>query len=401
METLPSRFPDAKGFYQFEIKGGDLTPMLNEVKRFSERRADILDNYLRNGFPLALAASTFGKSSIEFAGTVIRRGELLRTCVGTSEERIEAIRSIRDAADRGVVLDTYTAWVAYSLGLVPVLKSMFARVAIPQSSLDELRQWRDQYQPSADGEPLMTIGYAEGQYFREEISNEQVTESIATIKAGITALQSELEILPTFVPSITSGMQSALLEMAPHGFLDAIHISAEQNLLLLSDDFHYRTIARSVHERTGVWLQPVLMCAADAGKMTGPAYARAVADLSIQKHDHVSLNALTLIEIVKLDDTEGLRRFKAAVEFIGTPTAELESHFSVSWAFLKAIWTTRLPFLRQSAAAGAILERLTQLLARNDQLASGYQAMIRECANRPVLRDYLIAWARGHFLGVV
>lgn len=400
IQTLPSRFPEAEGFYQFEIKEDDLTPITDQVKSLAEHGARILDNYLRNGFPLALASAILGKCSVEFAENVIQRGEVLRSCVGTSEERDDAFRSIRAAAGRGIVLDTYTAWVANSLGLIPVLKKMFKRVALAQSSLDELRHWRDRYQLSTKGEALMTIGYVDGQYVREEISAERLAESVATINAGICALQAELEILPAVAPSAPSEMESALLQIAVRSFFDPIYISKAENLLLLSDDFHYRNIACNVHKRDSVWLQPALLIAADTGKMTGDAYARAVVDLAIRKYDHITLNARTLIEIAKADDTEGMQRFKVAIEFIGTPTADLKSHFAVSWEFLKEIWRTSLPYLRRAAAAGAILERLTRLLSRYDQLNPTYLKMIENSTRQPLLRDYLIGWARGHFLNI-
>ena len=246
----------------------------------------------------------------------------------------------------------------------------------------------------------MTIGYVDGQYVREEIPAEQLAESTAAINAVIGTLQAELEVLPAVAPSAPSDMESALLEIGGPSLLAPIYVSKAENLLLLSDDLHYRNLARSIHQCAGVWLQPVLMFATDTGKMTAGAYAGAVADLAIRKHDHITLRAPTLIEIAKADETEGMQRFKATVCFIGTPAAGLESHSTVSWDFLRAVFDANLPHIRQSAAAGAVLERLTVLLRRHDQLKPVYRAMINDSVRKPLLRDYLIGWARGHFLNI-
>jgi cellulose synthase operon protein C len=136
-----------------------------------------------------------------------------------------------------VVFDTYTAWVSYSVGLIGVFKSLFNRVVLPQSSLDELLDWRQRFERTGD-ESLMTIGYAEGEFFREEIPAEHLAEAVGTINTGIEALRTELEILPAAAPTAPSVLESTLLDIAPHGFLDPVYISVTENLLLVSEDLH-------------------------------------------------------------------------------------------------------------------------------------------------------------------
>jgi len=351
-------------------------------------------------FPLSLFSDgLLRKTSVELAAQVVRRGQVIRTCVGTHLERQAAIALVHSARDRGVVFDTYTAWVAYSLGLIGVVKYLFRRVVLPQSSLDELLDWRQRFEGSGD-EPLMTIGYAEGEYFREEIPAERLAEAVGTINTGIEALRTELEILPAAAPTAPSVLELTLLDIARHGFLDPVYISMTENLLLLSEDLHYRNLAHQMHGRDGAWLQAALLVAADTRKMELEAYAHAVCDLAIQRHDHVSLNGATLVAIAIEEQSDPIERFKAAAAFIGTPSADVASHLSVGWDFLRAIWATDQPYLRRAKAAGVILERLTSLLARHNQLRPVYSAMIENSRRHPLLRDYLISWARGHFISV-
>jgi cellulose synthase operon protein C len=357
METLPSRFPAAQEFYRFQVKENDLTPVLDQVKSLSERDAEIFRRYLRDGYPLGLASALLGRSSIEFAGQVVRRGEVIRTCTGTGPERRAAVASVYSATQRGIVLDTYTAWVAYSLGSIKVLKSMFGRAALPQSSIDELLRWRQRFEPTG-GEPLMTIGYADGEYFREEIPAERLAQAVVTINTGIETLRHEFEILSAAAPLGPSALEKALLGLVQHGFLDPVYISMAEDLLLVSEDLHYRNLARQLHGRHGVWLQPALMVALDTRKMEPAAYAHAICDLAIQRHDYISLNAATLVAIAAEEQNDSMDRFKAAVAFIGTDTADLESHLRVSWEFLSSIWTEDLPYIRRAKASSLILERL-------------------------------------------
>jgi cellulose synthase operon protein C len=344
METLPSRFPAAQGIYRFQVKENDLAPILDQVKSLSERDTEIFNVYLRDGYPLGLVSSLLGRSSIEFAGQVVGRGEVIRTCFGTGPERHAAIASVYSAMHRGIVLDTYTAWVAYSFSLLEVLKCLFGRVALPQSSIDELLEWRQRFEPTGD-EPLMTIGYAEGRYFREEIPAERLAQAVVTINRGIETLRHQLEILPAAAPLGPSAFEKALLGVVQHGLLDPVYISVAEDLLLVSEDMHYRNLAHQLYGQDGVWLQVALMVARATGRMEPAAYAHAICDLAIQRHDHVSLSAATLVALAVEEQNDSMDRFRAVAIFIGTDNADLGSHQRVSWEFLRAIWGSNLPYV--------------------------------------------------------
>ena len=84
----------------------------------------------------------------------------------------------------------------------------------------------------------MTIGYAEGKYFREEIPVERLAQAVVTINTGIETLRHELEILPAAAPLGASAIEKALLGLVQHGFLDPVYISMAEDLLLVSEDLH-------------------------------------------------------------------------------------------------------------------------------------------------------------------
>jgi hypothetical protein len=272
-------------------------------------------------------------------------------------------------------------------------------VALPQSSIDELLEWRQRFEPPGD-EPLMTIGYAQGRYFREEIPAERLAQAVVTISTGIETLRHELEVLPAAAPLGPSALEKALLGLVQHGFLDPVYISVAEDLLLVSEDLHYRNLARQLHGRHGVWLQVVLMIALDPGRIEPTAYAHAVCELAIQRHDYITLSAATLVAIAVEEQNDSMDRFKAAARFIGTETADLESHQRVSWELLRAIWATDLPYIRRAKAASLVLDRLVRLLVQRKLFPSAYSAMIANSRDQPLLEECLVAWARGHFISL-
>lgn len=397
IELLPSRFPDAKGFYRFEFKQSDPSGFLAEVKRIGEQDEQIFKHYIDDGFPLALVASLRGRSTVEFAGHVISRGHVIRTCLGNDEERKAAFKLILAFRPRGVVLDTYSAWVAQQLGLLPILKKLFRKVALPRSSIDELNEWRERIQPKTD-EPLLTIGYADGQHIKEEISAERLREGAERIVRAIEEISREFQIVPAAAPSAPSDAEQKLLDIGRHGFLDPMYVSVSEDLLLVSDDLPYRLLTWELHGREGVWLQAILLVALCARLLDANAYAEAVYGLAAQKHSHVTLNAQILLRIALTDPSENLPKLAAAAEFIGNESADLESHLSVAWDFINEFWNTDLSYLRRARATGIMLERLVPLLARFGLVEKCYSDMIRASQRRPLLQEYLASWARGHFL---
>jgi hypothetical protein len=397
IEVLPSRFPDAKGLYRFNVKDGDLTGFLAEVKRIGEQDEQIFRYYVDDRFPLALVASFRGKSTVEFAEHVIGRGELIRTCVGNVNERNAAMRSVHGARARGIVLDTYTAWIAQQLGLLDTLKALFSRVALPRSSIDELRQWAKHLEPQGD-EPLMTIGYSDGKHFREEIPAERLREGVTRISAGIEEICDKLEILPAVAPAAPSDFEEKLLDIGRHGFLDPVYIGLADDLLLVCDDLQYRVIAKELHGREGAWLQSVLMVACDIGALDRAGYAEAVYSLAAQKHSHVALTTPVLIQIALLDASANLAKLQVVAAYIGNETADFQSHLSVAWGSIVGLWKTDLPYLRKAKATNIMLERLVEMLHRFGELKNAYPHLIELSRRQPLLNDYLISWARGHFL---
>lgn len=399
IDSLPSRFPDAKGFHRFEAKEGDVSNVLAEVKRIGEQDEQILRHYIEDGYPLALVASLRGKSAVEFAAHVVQRGGTIRACIGTDAELKAAARLVRSARSRGIVLDTYTVWVAENLDLLAMMKTLFGRVAIPRSCIDDLRNWQKQLEPENE-EPLMTIGYADGQHFREEIPAERLREAAARVAKGIETICNELEVLPAVAPDAPSEVELKLRDIGGYGLLDPVYVSLSENLLLVSDDLQYRSIAQSIHGLQGAWLQSVLIVAQELGNLDRKAYAEAVYGLTARKHSHVTLNAQLLIDIVILDDSTMLYKLEAAAAFIGNESADYQAHLNVAWEFIQNIWWINLPTLRKAQATSIVLDRLARMMMRHQLLARDYPDLIAKSRAQPLLREHLISWGHGHFLGL-
>lgn len=400
MESFPARFPDARGFYVVETPEHDVGPILEQIKADSQRTAGLLERYAAESFPLCMLGALLGQTAIGAAGQLVTTGQLIRACIGTQAERTAALDAIAEAREKGIVLDVYTAWCAQTLDLLGTIKDIFPRVVIPQSVLDELRAFRKRYEDHGEG-PMMTIGCRDGQFLRQEISPDELRQSAETINKTIEALARECEILPAAAPGSPSQLETLFLEIARPGSLDPAYLAATEDLLLLSDDLHYRNLAAQLYQRNGVWLQVVLMAALEEERIDFAAYSQAVGTLSVQRHEYVSVSAGVLVYIAGCEDSDELPRLAAALAFIGTPTAEISSYFKVAWDFMLHIWNDRgLSDLRKAKACGMVLNRLLPMYSPHGDFAEILRQMITNSGHRPKLQRYIRDWARGHFIAL-
>lgn len=395
-EDFPVQFPEAPGFKQFHIESDDITPILDQVKALGEHDQTMIDWYVSHSVPLAAVAGIMGKCSVDFAGRLAATGIPIRVCLGTSAERNAAFELIKGATASGVVLDTYAAWLVSVLGLTDVLKSLFARVCITQSVLDELLNWRFDFESHGD-RPIMTMGYKDGEFFREEVAPDDVAHALRTIQDLIVDLRANMEVVPAAHPGDLSELEEGLIRTSGRNILDPIYAAKNENLLLVSEDMSLRAIGQETHQVNGIWLQPLLMLAADKGLIGAERYAGLVAQLALRRHSHLSLRATDLASVLTTDETEELHLFKQTVAFIGGDNADVTSHLSVGMEFLRNIWGLKQPYLKKAKAAGFALERIAIMLAKHGILQSTFRKMI-DARLDGELAAYLEGWCRGHFI---
>lgn len=397
IHTFPTRFPDHGGFYTYKIQDGDISNVLNDIKRFSERDDQILDLYENQHFPLELAGAMCGDSFATLAQQIVRKGRFIKACLGATQERQAALSLCKEAADRGVVMDTHTAWTAYVLGIVPILKILFPRLVIPRSSLDELYE-RRQYFESHGNEPFMTVRYENGQYFREEVQPEHIKNAVAAVNETIDFFKSNFEILPAAAPASPTEFEQKLVEIGGAHIFDPGYLSKSEGLPLLSDDMNYRNLLKNLYGIAGFWLQIPLMAALEKNQCTLTEYATAVFGLARHRHAHITLNSQVLTEICNLDRGDNIDKFSCVIEFIGGQNADPVSHFNVAQEFLHQLWNTDLPHLSKAQATGMTLDRIAGMMHRHNVLNEVFKELIANAQKIPLLRDYILGWLRGHFI---
>ena len=138
-------------------------------------------------------------------------------------------------------------------------------------------------------------------------------------------------------PDQRTDFESTLTDTFNAHVLDSVYM-LKSDQILLTEDMYFRQIAETQMGVKAVFLQSVLSFARNTGIITDERYADCISDLSARKHSYISVDAITLINLVENDATGELVKFSSVIEYIGTQNADMRSHISVTLAFLSSIW---------------------------------------------------------------
>jgi len=393
-ESFQTKFPGSNKLYSYSTERGDVQPILNDIKKMSEREKEVFDLYTKQNLPLSVVSGLTRHNDIDFANRIIDQGGEIRTCIGTNDERQAAINLCDNTETKGVSLDTYSIWTAYTSNLIPILKDRFNRVVIAQSTMDDLYEWRSNFEAGRHGE-MFTIGYENGQFFKQEITVNQVERSYKAIDDAINYIAQSIEVLPSAPLNPLSDFEQELQRsLGSSHIFDPAYIAQREQLILLSEDMAYRTLAKHITNVDGTWLQAALISSEQANVCDFNTYSLAASALASRKHGHVTLDSDVLLSLCRQDHK--LEKYQCALSYIGNQNADVASHLRVSGVFMWLLWKEELPQSLKYKATSMILEKIATMAFRNEQLKPLFLELLK-IPNRDLV-VYLKAWAKGHFI---
>ena len=401
MASHAARFPDATSMFEMTIHDGDVQPVLDIVRDLQGKDEVVAKTYADFSVPLAAVAAMAHKPVLAMAEHLVSTGTNLRTCFGALDERVEAAQFVRRARGKGVVLDTLTVWQLRELGHLEAAKDYFGRLCIPRSTFDEVLELRGRVE-SNRGREYMTMGFEGDHAWRKVHTPEDTEAQLAMVNAVIADLEANCDILPV------NGSNDMRLEKvigleAAHQLFDPIHLARDQGLIIVSEDMNLRQFAAQNQVIGGAWLQVVLSVLSADGALAERDYLIAVGMLGAMRHDHLWLEASTLIGMLTLDDPRAFALFEAAIRFMGGIKAEMRSHLGVTIDLMRGIWLTDLPRWQKGRAISRLLEQLVRSRPRDWNAvlhvldADLAKLVVRGDALALEARNYLAGWIIGHF----
>lgn len=396
-QNFETQFPDENGVYSYTMKDNDIQPMLDLVKQQAEANKQFAKQYT-DGLPLAFLSGRMRKESISFAEYIRSLGTEIKTCLGNNQERAEAFTVIEQRRASGAVLDTYTAWIAASLDILPILKGLFGSLYVPQAVLDDLLLLKGFEKPKGKS---FSIVFHEGEFLKHETSREDELKRRNVIEDREKKIREYCGVLPVSAPEITGDLaaeRKQWVEVAVENFgagvLDPAALAAN-GYILLSEDMNYRTIARGIWPIQGIWLQPALDVAARLGLMSYDEFVSKVVALARLRHGFVSIDHVILLKALKSGDEAAIADFRAAASFIGTPTADIYSHIGVVVRFIDAVLEVKeVPHHIRLKSISILLENIIR--GRPQIYAQVLVAVLMGCDDEG--RAAVAHWIKGHFM---
>lgn len=395
--TFNQRFPDSEGFAKLTMAEGDIEPVLEQVRRYSEGVSATADLYLSKHLPIAFVAGDWPGGSITFAEHLAAMGKDIRVCSGTEEEQAEASLLIEKNDHAGAVLDAFTAWHAAILDIFPVLSERLGPLAIPVSELYLLKAMVEHHEAMA-GQETMSLAYQEGQYIRHVVTEEEHAEQLALIKSRIEAIEEACDVEPLIIPDNLSELGEALLHF-PSRDAVAPAILAGQTRLLLSEDMMMRQVVDQAYGTKGVWIQAVMWSAVRAKTVSLDVYVDVLVHLSICRHGYMRVNTQILFLGYEGDTSDELVRLQALCAYLGNENAELVSNIMVAADFINMIWTedsSTSPKVR--TATDLVFRVLLQRDREHDEQARWVDALYVRLDKAP--KDYFRDWCEEHSLAI-
>lgn len=400
MTNFEHRFPNKSGLYKVNIVDNDLSVLLDTVKNQSEQQRKGLDLYLNDHWPLAFAASALRQDVITISSRIRATGNKIISNTGQVSDLANEKRKLSLVNIDVVVLDTYTAWSIASSELFPLLKRLYPHLVVPRSVVDDLQHVLAEFNPKFGGNGNgMSISWRDGQFYREEITAEQLEEQGRVIRDRIEDIQKYCDVLPVVWHEAPPELVKRTIEMAesPH-IWDAACLAKRERTLLLSEDLFYRQWAWSMFPGIQCsWLQAVFSQAVDTETISRWEYAEVVLALASSRHDYLSLDSETLYAVYLKDEAPSLHNFSIVADYIGGKNPDWPSHIDVCVRFLRSLWTNSGGIDNRASLASGIM--VNNLLRHAESNWSIIFAFVWLCSrNSNALLRYLESWRIGHFL---
>lgn len=395
IERFNRQFPSFQGFQRVAFDPKSPETILSAIKARHDAFEESFAQFDKSPVPILVLAEILGTNDITAFQSIIGNGKKFRVCVGTAEERDIATEAIVHNSCGGCVVDALTFYLIRRLGIEDPIVGMCGRIGLTESSVDVFRQRLEEIELHG-GKPFLVTFFKNEQYFKEEITAEQLTASFNEVKNDLLYIEANCDILPAEsdlrVPPIFNNISKRMGK----NLFDSILAADSSHRILLCEDYMYRILATTDYKLSATWLQPVLMMARDKNILSPAKYDDAVYYMLDGGLEYISVDAKNLLHAANLEiDLDG-KRFNRIAEALGGRSADMRSHINVAASFLSAIWKEYDPPLKRKAQTSKVLECLFN--GRGEEFSTIARALnILVKSPNKSFRNYLIDWLKGHF----
>ena len=183
----------------------------------------------------------------------------------------------------------------------------------------------------------MSLREDDGQYIREETTQEQLDLRLALLREMLTCMDELCEVTPVLGPQAITDSHRTLEELLDNATLDAVYLALERDAVLLSDDGGLRLATPAVGLVNSIAVQPLLMLARDRGALAHSDYVAVVMGKLARNHDFISVRTEDLVAVARRDTAKVAAGVVTAFETFRSRTLDLGSGLHVCGEFLASM----------------------------------------------------------------
>ncbi|MEM0989790.1 MAG: tetratricopeptide repeat protein [Pseudomonadota bacterium] len=400
MEEFNKRFPMNSGMqrvtFDFEAEN-PLEDMERVTKAAHERDQSVLDKYAANALPFCFVANALGKDVIDGWAGLPGVGIQPRVCIGSRDERDNAIRYVQARSTNGCVLDPITAALISDFHLWGTISKVCGHVHVTHSTLEIFAKREIEAKNSIDRRTGMT-SWQDGRLILIEISPEQNKAAYDEKKRQREDVLAHCKIATALPQTDLSGQNLSIAEMLGEAARDSVLAADGNELLLLSEDQGLRQWAVGALEIGASWLQPVLLLAKDRGLISTEDYTKFIVDCLKRNFTYVSMDSQTLLAQAKVEGFNARGTVKRMLEVLGGKNADLDTNLGVAAMFLDLVFYETKQRILRDRYASLVLKAFCGP-RRNHTLEVIKALTARVSFNVDDLINHAVWWFTGQLVG--
>lgn len=311
----------------------DIEPLLAMTRHKSAGIADALKDYSRLRFPLATLARLVGTEPLTLMLDWPGSKASLFVSIGTQEEREQAL-TLLAAGGRRFVIDLPTLGELVGTGVFRAVAPLLGRPLVPETAREELTNII-QFQATAPSK--MSLREDDGQYIREETTQEQLDRRLALLHEILACMDDLCDVTPVLGPKAITDSHRTLEELLDNATLDAVYLALERDAVLLSEDGGLRLATPAVGLVNSMAVQPLLMFARGRGALAHSDYVDVVMGKLARNHDFISVRTEDLVAAARRDTGKVAADLVTAFETFRSRTLNLGSGVQVCGEFLASM----------------------------------------------------------------
>lgn len=399
-EIYETMFPDRNDFWSMNIRNaatdedkGELnTEKIREILSARSKLVnEVMELYYNSGFTVGLVAELLHSTALEsWEGLLINHQKSTYCCVGDPLLLNHTINMLSKTPAPRLAADITSIHIARLLKVEDKIVNHFGKFLVAPTTLFSLYIKLEELKKNR-GSSLLSLSEKDGTLYRNEISSNEVEQTILYLEELVDWIKSNCEISPHRIGyDIERNYKAELKETILPEFLDTFLIAENEHYLLFTEDERLSQIAILEVGAKRAWMQPVLITLKNKGVITDKEYDEAILTLTFTNLTHIHFNEKTLLKAAEKSDWQPVAYYLNAVRRLRGGNAEVNSATDVALNFLIVLNNSSVTPERRKKLIFSLLGNLVYLRNRDDTLRMLIFKILLRLNPNPYLRNAIL-----------